>query len=402
MRKVVLSSVGLVILLIVVTTAAVLFASGYRLTRENGKTFVEGTGVIVLTSKPDGARVYVNGHLTTATDNTINLQPGSYDVKIEKDGYFSWNKKILVKQSEVSQANAFLFPNTPKLDPLTTTGATNATVDDTNTLIAYTVTSAQPRRNGIYLMNMSSRPILPIGGLSTQLTDNTIIDFTNAKLSFSPDGDQLLASVSAEFGTAYYLINTNTFNETPQDVTNTITQVQTEWEQARLAEQTRQVRTLHKNLQPFFNEHFTNPKFSPENDKILYTASGSGTLKLIKNPPLKGVNSTPETRTIEDNNVYVYDIKEDRNYLIWDTPDQESTESARPEFTWHPNSRHLVYLDHGKINIMEFDGQNKTTLYAGPFFEDFVTVWPDGSNIAILTNLTAPMAPYNLYKISLK
>lgn len=401
MRKVVFSSIGLVVVLIVVTTIAVLLASGYRLTRENGKTFVEGTGVMVFTSRPDGARVYVNNHLTTATDNTINLQPGEYDVKIEKDGYFPWNKKLVVKQGEVSQANALLFPNTPKLDPLTTTGASNATVDDTNTLIAYTVSSAQPRKNGIYLMNMSSRAILPIGGLSTQLTDNTVADFSNATLSFSPDGNQLLASVSAEFGTAYYLIATNTFNETPQDVTNTILQVQAEWEQSRLAEQTRQIRTLDRKLRPLVSKHFSMPVFAPENDKILYTASGSASLALIKNPPLKGTNSTPQVREIKDGNVYVYDIKEDRNYLLWEKPG-DATDSAKPSYTWHPNSRHLMYLDTGKINIMEYDGQNKTTVYAGPFSEDFATVWPDGSNVAILTNLNIPGAPYNLYKIGLK
>lgn len=402
MRKVFFSSVGLILLLIVVTSAAVLFASGYRLSRENGKTFVEGTGVMVFTSNPDGARVYVNDHLSTATDNTINLQPGEYVVRIEKDGYFHWNKKMTVKQGEVSQANALLFPNTPKLDPLTTTGAANATVDSTNTLIAYSVSGAQPRKNGIYLMNMSSRAILPIGGLATQLTDNTVADFSQASLTFSPDGDQLLASVSGELGTAYYLLTTNSFNETPQDVTNTLLQVQAEWEQAKITETTRQIRTLPRSLQPVFTRNFTDVKFSPENDKILYTASGSATIGLVKNPPLKGVNSTPQIRDIKDKNMYVYDIKEDRNYLLWEVTSPESTLSAKPEFIWHPSARHLLYVDAGKINVMEFDGQNKTTLYAGPFSEEFMTVWPDGSNIAILTNLNIPGSPYNLYKIGLK
>jgi len=402
MRKVVLSSIGLITLLIIVTTVAVLLASGYRLTRENGKTFVEGTGVMVFTSQPDGARVYVNDHLTTATDNTINLQPDEYNVRIEKDGYFPWKKTITIKQGEVSQANALLFPNTPKLDPLTTTGASNATVDDTNTLIAYTVSSAQPRKNGIYLMNMSSRAILPIGGLSTQLTDNTVTDFSDATLSFSPDGDQLLASVSAQFGTAYYLISTNNFNETPQDVTNTILQVQTEWEQDRLTEKARLLRTLDSKLRPVVSQYFSGAVFSPENDKILYTASGSATLELIKRPPLKGVNSTPETRALTDGSIYVYDVKEDRNYLLWELGQDQATDSARPSFFWHPNSRHLIYQESGRIKIMEYDGQNKTTLYAQTFAEDFVTVWPDGSNLAILTNLNIPENPYNLYKISLK
>lgn len=404
MRKVVISSVAVISLLIIVTTIAVLFASGYRLTQENGHTFVEGTGVIVFTSKPDGARVYVNNHLTTATDNTINLQPGDYDVRIEKDGYFPWKKKINVKQSEVSQANALLFPSTPTLDPLTTTGASNAAVDDTNTLIAYTVNSTTIRNNGVYLMNMSSRPILPIGGLSTQLTDNTIADFSNASLNFSPDGDQLMASISAEFGTVLYVMDTNTFNEIPQDVTNTILQVRAGWEQQRAEEQARQLRSLNTKLRPLFTDHFENAKFSPENDKILYTASGSATLPVIKTPRLKGTNSTAEVREIKDGNIYTYDIKEDRNYLIWEnnSESQEATASAIPTFNWHPGSRHLFYSAEGRINIMEFDGQNNTTVYAGPFAEDFVTIWPDGSNLVILTNLNIPGAPYNLYKISLK
>ncbi len=401
MRKVVIGSVALISLLIIITTVAIFFASGYRLTREDGKTFVEGTGVIVFTSRPDGARVYVNNHLTTATDNTINLQPGEYDIRIEKDGYFSWHKKINVKQGEVSQANALLFPSTPKLDPLTTTGALNAASDETNSLISYVVNGSLARRNGIYLMNMSSRPILPIGGLSTQLTDNTIADFSNATLTFSPDGDQLLASVSGEFGNAYYIMNTSSFSETPQDVTQTIFQIQAQWEQERIAEQERQARTLHSKLRPFYTQHFKNAQIAPENDRILYTASGSATLPIIISPRLKGTNSTPEVREIKDGNIYSYDIKEDRNYLLWEKND-DSTSSAVPKFSWHPSSRHLFYVDEGKVNIMEFDGQNNTTVYAGPFLEDFVTVWPDGSNLVILTNLNIPGAPYNLYKVSLK
>lgn len=404
MRKVVIGSVGVVSLLIIVTTIAILFASGYRLTQEDGQTFVEGTGLIAFTSKPDGARVYVNGHLTTATDNTRPYQPGEYDIKIERDGYFPWNKKITVVQSEVSQANALLFPSTPTLDPLTTTGSSNATVDDTNSLIAYTVNGSTPRNNGIYLMNMSSRPILPIGGLSTQLTDNTIADFSNATLSLSPDGDQLMASVSSELGVSVYLLKTNGFNETPQDITYSMLQIEAEWEQQKIAEQTRQMRILDTKLRPVFTSHFSNPLFSPENDKIVYTASGSATIPLIKSPRLKGANSTPEIRELVDGNIYTYDIKEDRNYLIWenDPSDQEATQSASPKFTWHPSSRHLFYSNEGKINIMEFDGQNNTTVYAGPFLEDFVTVWPDGSNLVILTNLNIPGALYNLYKISLR
>ncbi len=419
MKKVLLSGLAIFTILVSATVIAVLYANGYRLSQENGKTFVAGTGVIVLTSKPDGARVYVNDHLTTATNNTINLKPGEYDVRVEKDGYYPWRKNIIVKQGEVSNAAATLFPSTPKLDPLSTTGALNVVVDATNTLIAYTTNGGSTvGKNGLYLLDMSSRPILPIGGLATQLANNTVVDFTNAQLEFSPDGDELLASVSGELGTSLYLLSTKGFNDLPQDVTNTIEQVRVEWAAIADEQETRAIRSLNTKLRPYVTKHFNNFVLSPDDDKILYTASGSASLPLIKVPPLKGVNSTPEIRDIKDTYTYVYDIKEDRNYLVWEgsttiTPspmleleENESTTSAAtaaiPKFFWHPNSTHLAYIEEGQIKVMEFDRQNITTLYAGPFTQDFATIWPDGSNLVILTNLNIATSPFNLYKVSLK
>lgn len=400
MRKVVISTIAIVSVLLVATTIAVLYASGYRLTQENGKTFVEGTGVIVFTSKPDSARVYVNDELVTATDNTINRMPGEYEVRIEKDGYFPWKKKIIVKKGEVSQANAILFPSTPKLDPITTMGASNVVVDTSNTLIAYTSSNSTQRKNGIYMINMGARPILPIGGLATQLTDNTATDFSHASLIFSPNSEELIASVSAGFGNLTYLITTGGFNAVPQDITYTVKQVEEEWDQIKQTKQQQSLRSLDPKLRLFATQHFADLHFSPEDDKILYTASESATMPIFKKPPLKGVNSTPETREIKAGNIYVYDLKEDRNYLLWDL--EQHKDIAVPNFIWHPSSRHLIYTIDGRINIIEFDGQNNTTVYAGPFAENFVTVWPDGSNLVILTNLNIPDAPLNLYKIGLR
>lgn len=398
MRKIVFGSATLIAVLVILTTIAVLYASGYRLTSQNGTNFVEGTGVIVLTSVPDGARVYVNDHLTTATNNTINLQPGKYDVRIEKEGYFAWKKNITVKKGEVSQANALLFPNYPKLTPLTTTGAANVVVDPTNSLIAYTVDDFNTvRKNGIYLLNMNSRPIL-LGDLTTQLSDNTVADFTNATLEFSPEGDQIIATMSGSLGTSVYLLSTKNFNDTPQDITNSVFQVRSEWEQIEAEKESRQIRTLPSKLRPFLTTYFTDMSFSPDNNKIMYTASGSATMPIIINPRLKGTNSTPETRELNDGYRYVYDIKEDRNYLIA----KKGEESPIPNYLWHPDSNHLVYITDSKINIMEFDGQNDTTVYAGPFEKDFVTIWPDGSNIVILTNFNNPGTNLNLYKVGLK
>jgi len=68
---------------------------------------------------------------------------------------------------------------------------------------------------------------------------------------------------------------------------------------------------------------------------------------------------------------------------------------------WFPDSKHLLFVEEGKIKIMEYDGQNKTTVYSGPFSNDFVYPWPDGSKLIIRTSFS-PDSPDNLYVIDLK
>lgn len=68
---------------------------------------------------------------------------------------------------------------------------------------------------------------------------------------------------------------------------------------------------------------------------------------------------------------------------------------------WFPDSKHLLYVADGKVQIMEYDGQNNTVIYSGPFIDEFVYPWPDGSQIIIFTSFS-PDSPFNLYAINLK
>ena len=69
---------------------------------------------------------------------------------------------------------------------------------------------------------------------------------------------------------------------------------------------------------------------------------------------------------------------------------------------FYPDSKHLVHVFDGKIDIMEYDAQNRTTVYAGPFVDGFVFPWPDATKLVILTNLGNPNITPNLYTIGLK
>ena len=396
--------ISTIIFLLLITTAVVLYGRGYNFSFGDGKIGILGTGLLAASSQPDGAGIYINDHLTSATDNTISLSPGEYDVKITKAGYFPWEKKINIEKEVVSAVYALLIPTAPKLESITDTGVSNPVIDPSRTKIAYTVSSFDnPRENGIYILDMSIRPILTLQSASTQIVDDTTDDFSTAELSWSPDTKELLATITSGSNTTTYLLKTS-FNENPQDVTATLPALNTTWGQRKENEDKSQIFGLKKELEDLILKNFQILSWSSDESKILYMATRSAELPMIIKPPLIGTNSTPEERNITQETIYVYDIKEDKNYKIQDSMPEHISKDFINEFplTWFADSMHLIYVNDKKISIMEYDGQNKTTIYAGPFIDDYAFSWPDGSKILILTDLGNLAISPNLYTIGLK
>lgn len=400
MSKQLVISLLLVALMVLATAGVILYGMGYRFSLNKGTPAVSGTGLLVATSAPDGAQVFINDHLTTATDNTINLEPGEYNVKIFKEGYFPWQKKIVVKKEVVSKADALLLPSAPKLENITNVGVSNAVIDPTKTKLAYTVASQSALKNGIYILDMTLRPILTLQSASTQIATDTITRFSQSTLNWSPDTKQLLASLNNP-GRSDFLLSIGSLNTNPQDVTATLLSVNNSWKKLKDEKQIAFTNSLPRKLRPIVAKYFNVLDWSDDETRALYSASVSGILPIVINPPLIGVDSAPEERNLEKDAIYVYDVKEDRNYKILDNLPKSEEDSHLP-LMWFPDSKHLVYVHNGKIDILEYNGGNQTTVYAGPFVDNFVFPWPDASKIVILTNLGNPANNPNLYTISLK
>src|SRR5579872_742148 len=187
-------SMGILLFILVGTAVVIIYGKGYHISFNHGRPEIAGTGLLVATSIPDGAQVFVNDHFTTATNNTINLAPGTYTVKITKEGFSQWEKNIVIQKEVVSKAQAWLIPTAPRLESITALGVMSPIVDPSNTKIAFTVASQSAKKNGIYIFNMSTSPILTLQSALTQITDeSTGIPFSTATVSWSPDGKSLLA-----------------------------------------------------------------------------------------------------------------------------------------------------------------------------------------------------------------
>ncbi|MBI5465025.1 PEGA domain-containing protein, partial [Candidatus Gottesmanbacteria bacterium] len=74
------------------TVVVIAFGRGYR--PDFSKKTISPTGLLVATSDPDGAQIWLDGNLKSATNTTLTLPPGWYTVKLLKEGFHPWEKKM--------------------------------------------------------------------------------------------------------------------------------------------------------------------------------------------------------------------------------------------------------------------------------------------------------------------
>lgn len=103
--------IGFIILFFVITPLLFLYAMGYSI--GNGFKF-QKTGILVIASEPSKAKIYLNGELQqdfikklykqddykTTPQKIKNLVPGQYNIKLELEGYWPWEKKLTVEPGQ--------------------------------------------------------------------------------------------------------------------------------------------------------------------------------------------------------------------------------------------------------------------------------------------------------------
>lgn len=409
-----LSSIFFIILAIAGLAAIVIaYGRGYRPNIKDGT--LKATGMLVVTSSPDGAQVFINGKLKTATNNTLNLAPDRYEIEIKKDGYFTWKKNLKIQGEIVTKADALLLPKTPSLKALTSTGALNPTLSPSGNRIVYGSGEASLEKKGVYILDLIERPIL--GANNRQIAkDTAYLLLSQANYLWSPDGKEIIAYFkNNDQISSVYLLEPDKLNEVPRDISLTYQTTLLTWEKEQQLIDKQKIQSLKKKALRVIVKDWEILSWSPDDAKILYAATTSAKLAQIIKPALIGTNSQKETRNLEIGKVYVYDSKEDKNFLIGDLdnlipdfpletfPDYPFAKTVNAPLLWFPNSGHLILSEKDKISISEYDGYNTTPIYAGPYTDHFVFPWPDGSRLVILTNYNPSSGvEANLYAISLR
>jgi len=83
----------------------VLYTTGYRYNFQKGR--VEQVGVLFLNIKPKNAALFLNGTVLSSDKRPLRLaelRPNFYQVRAEKDGFYSWEKNLEVKSKSSTLA----------------------------------------------------------------------------------------------------------------------------------------------------------------------------------------------------------------------------------------------------------------------------------------------------------
>lgn len=126
------------ILLSITATIVILGGKGYYLDLE-AKRF-KRLGMIFVKSIPKNAAVYIdNKFKKNKTPLNVSIFPGSYEIRIEKDGYIAWQKRVNVESGLVNFIDyIFLIPKERETKPVTTDGIKNFLLSPDYTKVAFT------------------------------------------------------------------------------------------------------------------------------------------------------------------------------------------------------------------------------------------------------------------------
>lgn len=372
-------TIATIISIAIIGAVAIFLAKGYTFSPKEKR--IVGTGIITVSSEPDAASVFIDGHLTTATNTTIaSLSPKNYSIKIVKEGFIPWEKQIEVKEGLVTEVKVVLFPAIPTIYPLTFSGVANPSLSPDGAKLAYVVppaagNSASNKKAGVWVWTqMRNQPIsFARSSEPHQIAQNIVIDFSKALLKWSSDSKQVLATV----GNNNYLLEADRLNSDPRDITPILSPTLKSWEEDAKSKDESRIEAIKDIKLKQIASNSGVLRWSPDETKFI--ARKDAILEKDAGKTVSGLK--------------VYDVEDSREYPL---PPAEA-------HIWLPDSRHIILVEQGTISVVDFDGTNKAIIYAGSFQDDFVFPWLDSSRLVIISSFPTPTASEpNLYGINLK
>jgi hypothetical protein len=386
------------IIFILVLMGVIAYARGYRFNID--ERTISSTGILSVSSDPKPASIYLGDELVGATDENLTLPYGQYTIEVRKEGYTSWKKNISLKGEIVMSLNALLFSKNPSLTPLTNLGVNVVLPIENSDKLVLVSRTGDVEKDGVYLFEPSNRPAVLFPPLKLLLLASLLpadVDMTNVTADFDPNHRQsILNFIREDETTVSYLIALDQENGELINVTSSRDNILTAWQEERNTETAKIIETLPPKLEKIASDSFSIVSLSPDEKKVMYVAQEDAELPLVIDPPLIGANQTPEVRTIQSGEMYIYDKKEDKNFHLPISPPNQAS------VKWYPTSDYVAVQEEDTIVMIQYDGTNREIVYAGPYDPSFFGISPDW-NLIVVINLNPQLNEYgDLYSVGIR
>lgn len=278
--------IAMSIAVIALVVVLLFIMQGYRLNQQDGR--LEQGGLMQFDSKPTGADVAIDGvTLGTRTTNKATASAGQHFVAMNKTGYRTWQKSVVMEPGAVLWLNyARLIPN-------------DLPVENMLGLTSVSSSVASPSSRWMAIKEQASDPALRLIDLSRNPIENTVVTFPADSFTPPAEGKGHDFLLEAWDPTSRYVLVKHTYNDGA-----------IEW----LVVDTENVAAT-KNITKLLGVTINKVLFSNANSNILFVQTDSDVRKVdIAAATLSGpLISNVAEFALHDRSMIVYSTKRDEN-----------------------------------------------------------------------------------------
>ncbi len=397
---------------VTITPLVSLYAAGYKFSF-SGK-ILQKTGMLIIDSSPDGAKIFIDGEpqqkfinemrskiLNSTKDQNIlttpakikGLIPGEYLIRIEKDGYWSWEKKLEIKPGNSTFAEDIVIFKNNLPQPIGSGILLNLKQSPNRENIAYTTESKyevfNTRNEEILYFDRNIENIGPQESNIVWLDNDNILfddilfslnDWENPENLFASLSNAKLKSISLNDDNLIYiqnnnsLIKLNTKNKGIETILNSqkiidyLLKDNLLYTIEELDKSTYLIVYDNKNVIRQINLNFDDNYIfvNTEHHLINIFNSKFDTLYLVDpldyfGPLKETINNVTDSFWVDNDKLIYYN---DFEIWIYEKNNLKKTILTRISdkiynVLWHPSNNYIIYSTHDSLFTIELDNREK-------------------------------------------
>jgi len=367
-------------LFFVIAPILVFYAIGYRYDFKN-KSFRQ-IGMIILESKPENADIFINNKYEAKTPFRMkSLLPNEYDLKIDKEGFNAWEKKLSVTSKKVTWAsNIVLFFKEPEIKKLSDIKFNNFSISPNyQNIIA---SSADKNNPGIWLIDIEtkkSEKFYPKDDFYQNLPfpEEEINNLKYSDFIWSPNSKKIVFTIKTNKTRDVLIIDTNKEKE-PLYINSSfdLKTKSLQWknnEEIYLLDESGNLHQIELNFKyapKIIAENIVDFKYNKKNNEIVYILKEDDINKLssIKGETKNNILNLPKDEIFEIeigkyNNITLL-LKNKKELLLIDSETKEPKIIGNNvnAFKWSKNENMLLFFGNNELWFYDSKKENNNDI----------------------------------------